>query len=692
MSITMPPDVLEKTWDSIDWATAEEKLAEEQKKLTLAAFREDENAIQKIQMRIVRNLDFKCLAVRHVVKAGSSPGVDGVRWKTPAEMMGAAISLTSKGYKAQPLRQITIVSKNTGRERKQGLPTYYDRAMSTLYGYSFLPVAEAHAERKSFAFRPGRSAQDALAYALEALKGTDAPSIIVGGDVESFFAKIQHRWLLENAPVDKKVLRELLSAGIIFDGELFPSDGEGITEGSNLSPYLGNFVLDGLQKYIYQGLHGTTYPKNYRDGNLIRFADDIFIAVYTYEEADKVLDLLAKFLAERGLNLSRKKTQIKSINDGITFLSQTFIKKNDYIYCYPSDKAVDRFISNITEVILAWRKSQRELILQLNKKLKGFASYHRSSDATEAFERIDRAVQTALLEAVKAKHPRMAPEKRRAKYWYEESNGRHCFALPEDRSVRVMRLGDTLLIDHSKIRTSANPYLDTEYMEARTHNKAIQNVTGRYRGIWERQAGRCFYCGRPILIDQPRAVVQIDLSRPPSMKNSAYIHKICEMNEHEIYLTMKDVTAMRPYDVLTVLGEIKEEPPKGARTKKKDIPDNWKHIALKRLLAKSTAASVTMSFKDLEKLEGRALPKSARQGKNWWYPRKNCNTIAEAWLTEGYTLKYVDVKKERFQLVREDASRTKLVIPAALTSQKLPDDAVFELEQHMQYIIKKYGL
>ena len=255
-----------------------------------------------------------------------------------------------------------------------------------------------------------------------------------------------------------------------------------------------------------------------------------------------------------------------------------------------------------------------------------------------------------------------------------------------------MRLGDTLLIDHAKIRTNANPYLDTEYMESRTHNKAIQNVTGRYRGIWERQAGRCFYCGRPILIDQPRAIIPIDLSRPPSIKNSAYIHKICELNQHEIYLTMKDVSAMRPYDVLSILGEIKEEPPKGARTKKKIITDDWKHIALKRFLSQSTAASVTMSFKDLERMEGRPLPKSARQGKNWWYPRKNCNTIAEAWLTEGYILKYVDVEKEKFQLVREDASRTKLVIPKALTSQKLPDDAVFELEQHMQYIIKKYGL
>ena len=33
-----------------------------------------------------------------------------------------------------------------------------------------------------------------------------------------------------------------------------------------------------------------------------------------------------------------------------------------------------------------------------------------------------------------------------------------------------------------------------------------------------------------------------------------------------------------------------------------------------------------------------------------------------------------------------------LHVPDELMRQKLPDDAVFELEQHFEYIIKKYGL
>ena len=255
----------------------------------------------------------------------------------------------------------------------------------------------------------------------------------------------------------------------------------------------------------------------------------------------------------------------------------------------------------------------------------------------------------------------------------------------------MIRLADTLLLQHQPIKTNANPFVMQDYMESRTHEKAIRNVTGKYRAVWERQAGRCFYCGRPILADQPRTVVQVDLSSPPSIKNSAYIHKICEQSQFEIYYTMEDVGAMRPYDVLAVLGEIDAAPEKGVRTKK-DIPENWRHMKFKQFLAASTAASVTLTLKELEEIDGRPLPKSARKNKDWWYPRQNCNTIAEAWLREGYVLKYIDLEKGKIQLVRAETGRSKLVIPKALTEQKLPDNAIFELQQHMAYIIKKYEL
>jgi len=691
VSIQFSDDYLGALWDKINWAAAEEKLAQLQERLTIASFRHSAKEITDIQKRIVRDLDIKCLAVRHVVNSTSSPGVDGVKWRTAGEMMRAAMSLTSKGYHASPLRQIRLIAKNTGKERRPCLPTYYDRAMNVLYGYSLIPVTEATAERKSFAFRPGRSTQDAHAYVLEALKGANAPDYVVCGDIKAYYAHIQHSWLLKNVPMDKHVLSEFLNAGIVFAGELFPAEETGISEGSNLSPYLGNFVLDGLQKHIFKGLHGTTEPSDFTNGNLIRFADDILITVRSTDAAELVVEHLRSFLAERGLHLSDEKTKICAVEDGFTFLSRTYVRKHGLMYSYPSDAAVERFIAELKTTIMTNKKSQRDLITTLNRKLKGWAGYHRYSDAEAAFRKVDVAVQTALLEAAIAKHPKLALPKLKAKYWYKESDGRHCYALPDDKSVRVIRLEDTLLLTHNKVKTNANPFVERDYTESRTHDREIQNVTGPYKAIWQRQNGNCYYCGRPILNDHPRTTVTLDLSRPPSVKNSAYIHKICAQNDFETIMTMEDLGAMRPYDVMRILEGVADAPPKGTRVKR-DIGPGWKHYKLKQFFAGSTSASISLTFLQIEEIDGRALPASAWKSKNWWYPRNNCNTIAEAWQTEGYSLHAFDLQKQKITLRRDEEGYSKLEIPSVLTQGKIPDNARFELETHMAYIINKYGL
>lgn len=691
MKIEFSDEYLASLWDNINWTAAEEKLAQLQERLTIAAFRRDAKEIEQLQKRIVRDTDIKCLAVRHVVASTSGPGVDGVRWKTTAEMMRAALSLTSKDYHASPLRQILIKAKNTGKERRPRLPTYHDRAMNVLYGYSLIPVTEATAERKSFAFRPGRSTQDAHAYVLEALKGANAPDYVLCCDIKAYYAHIQHSWLLKHVPMDKRVLSEFLNAGIVFAGELFPAEETGISEGANLSPYLGNFVLDGLQKYIYEKFHGTTAPTDYDNGNLIRFADDVLVTARSEQDAGRFLVILRDFLAERGLSISEEKTQICAVADGFTFLSRTYIRRNGLMYSYPSEKAVQRFIEDLKETIATNRKSQRELINTLNRKLKGWAGYHRYSDAEAAFRQVDVAVQAALLEAAIEKHPRLALPKLKAKYWYKESDGRHCYALPDDKSVRVIRLEDTLLITHNKVKTNANPFVERDYAESRTHAREIQNVTGQYKAIWQRQDGRCYYCGRPILSDQPRTTVQLDLTRPPSVRNSAYVHRICALNDFEVIRTSDDLSFMRPYDVLHALQEIAAEPPKGTRIKR-EIGPEWKHYRLKQYFANCTTASVTLTFLQIEEIDGRPLPASAWKSKNWWYPRGNCNTIAEAWITEGYSLHSFDLEKRKLTLHRSEEGMSKLEIPKVLTQGKIPDNAKFELETHMQYVIKKYGL
>lgn len=686
----MPNELLTKLWEDIDWKAAEEKLTKLQARLTLAAFRQDDKEIEDIQKRIVRDLDIKCLAVRHVVKSTSTPGVDGVRWRTAAEQMKAAMSLTSKGYRASPLRQIIIIDKK-GKERRPNIPTYYDRAMNVLYAYSLTPIAEARGDRKSFAFRRGRSTQDAHAYILEALKGEDAPSIIVCADIKACYSHIQHSWILKHTPMDKKVLAELLRAGIVFAGELFPSEDQGISEAANLSPQIANIVLDGLQKFIFQGLYGDEEPSDYANGNMIRFCDDIFITVRNVETAHQVLELVKAFLATRGLFLSDEKTAICHIEDGFTFMSRTYVRKNNIIYSYPSDAAVERFIGELRDFIATYKKSQRDLILSLNHRLKGWASYHRYCDASEAFRKVDTAVQTALWEAAIKKHPNMQVAKIKSKYWYKERNGKYCYALPDDKSIRVIRLADTILIIQNKVKTNANPFLDREYTEKRTHEREIQNVSGPYRAIWERQGGLCYYCGRPILADQPRTTVQLDLSQPPSIRNSAYIHRICALSDLEVIRTDKDISYLRPFDIMSILEGISQRQETIVKSKP-PINPGWKYYKLKSFFAKCTSASITLTFKEMERIGGITIPETARKNKQWWYPRKDYNRIAEAWISEGYCMRKLNLPDGKVTFHRDTDGVSRLQIPDVLITQKLPDNAIYELETYMKYIIAKYGL
>lgn len=689
-SIDFPKEYLTKMWNEVDWKAAEKKLAKLQERLTIATFRKDAKQIEDTQKRIVRDIDIKCLAVRHVVASSISPGVDGIKWRTPAEKMEAALSLDSRNYHASPMRQIIIKAKNTGKERHPRIPTYFDRAMNVLYGYSLIPVTEAMAERKSFAFRPGRSTQDAHAYVMEALKGNNAPNYVVCADIKAFYAHIQHAWLLANVPMDKKVLAEFLNAGIVFAGELFPAEDEGISEGSNISPYLGNFVLDGLQRFLFQGLHGTIAPADFANGNLIRFADDILVTVRSEKDAETVISLLNDFLSERGLALSEEKTRICNVCSGFTFLSRTYRRKDNVMYARPSDTAVERFISELRIIIENNTKSQRDLILLLNRKLKGWAGYHRYTDARSAFKKIDTAVQAALLDYTIKKYPKTPLKKIIEKYWYQSSNRKHCYALPDDKSIRVVRLSDTVLLTHNKVKTNANPFVEREYTERRINERDIQNVTGKYRSVWERQGGLCYYCGRPILVDQPRTIVTIDLKKTPSIRNSAYVHKMCVANEYEIVKTMEDISILRPFDVYALLDSILTCP--SERKSKTQITPEWKYYKLKKYFSRHSESSITLTFSQIEKIIGFPLPASARRTTDCWYPRSKYNTLAEAWLTEGYSLFRLDIPHEKMTLHRNKSGVSKLNIPDVILNEKLPDNAVYELETHMDYIIKKYGL
>lgn len=66
------------------------------------------------------------------------------------------------------------------------------------------------------------------------------------GDIKGCFDHISHKWLIDNIPMDKIMLKKWLKCGFVFNKQLFPTE-EGTPQGGIISPTLANMTLDGLQ-------------------------------------------------------------------------------------------------------------------------------------------------------------------------------------------------------------------------------------------------------------------------------------------------------------------------------------------------------------------------------------------------------------------------------------------------------------
>ncbi len=678
---SMTDDELAKLWDNIDWISAEEELLDSQQKLTKAVFTNNKERMEELQRRITMAQSSRVLAVRKITNSDSTPGIDGVKWRTSSEKMRSALLLSSYNYKAQPFRQIIIKSKHNTKERKVNIPTMYDRAMQVLYSYSIDPIAEASGDRKSFAFRKGRSLQDVHEYIVKSMSVENAPEYVLLADVKSYYSTICHEWLLANIPMERRVLEEFLKAGFVLGSSLFPTE-EGISLGTCISPILGNMVLNGLQEYIYNNYYGENMVVDYDNGNMIRFADDILLFGRSEEDCNKFCDIMTSFLQPRGLKLSIEKTYITKITDGFDFLARHYQKVNNAVICTPSEYAVARFENELKEMVQDYKGSQKSLIEALNKKLNGFATYHKVTDSSQAFKHIDITLNALLLEECERKHPKLQRKKIISKYWIKIGY-KHVYAVPSHSDVQLMRLEDVFLIRHNKVKTNVNPYLDPEYFFDRENARALQNVTGKYKAIWLRQNGKCHYCGREMLPDQPRITVTINQSQPNTINNTALIHECCQNSElNQIY--GENVELLTKEKVLELLNNL-------SNIKTTIISKNKSFDLLSEYFLSVEKTPLTLSFEQIENIMNKKLCSSAYKSTSYWTTNKH-NTISRCWINNGYIIQNLHLDKKYIVFRKENTAISRLKIPEVFLTQKIPMDAKFEIENYLEHIKKKYGL
>lgn len=259
--------------------------------------------------------------------------------------------------------------------------------------------------------------------------------------------------------MDTDILRKFLTAGTIKEDGFF-EEVRGISFCSSLSPILGNMLLDGLQTWIYDRL----YPNggtDYKNGGIVRFADDIVVTARSWEDAEKIREIVREFLDERGLKFNESKTYIASVYKGFTFLSYHFRKKHDELLVEPADGKVIDFEHRLQNLIMGFSGTQRGLIKKINDMLNGFATEYRATDAYYVFRHIDAVVEgfltDRLLGRVQGKYRKWKDDTIKRKFWIMV-NGNPVFALPNDQTVRVIQLAGVEMKAHKACKPDLNPY------------------------------------------------------------------------------------------------------------------------------------------------------------------------------------------------------------------------------------------
>ena len=529
-------------WHQIEWGQVHKTVRRLQKRIVEAHKQGRYGKVKALQHLLTRSFSAKAMAVKRVTQnqGRRTAGVDKVIWDCADKKAKAIGQLRSRDYRPQPVRRVYL-EKSNGKLRPLGIPTMRDRAMQALYLLALEPIAETTADPNSYGFRAKRSAHDAIAQSFIALSHRNSAQWILEADIQSCFDNISHAWLLDNIPMEKRMLSKWLKAGFL-DRYVFHTTREGTPQGSIISPVLANMTLNGLERKLKEAF---TEKLGYNPKvNLIRYCDD-FIVTGCSEELliQQVRPCVEEFLSERGLTLSPHKTRVTHIDEGFDFLGFNLRKYSGKLLTMPSQKNIQQLIDKIRLLIKANRQARTSsLIRVLNPVLKGWCNYYRHGVSKKVFTRINAILFRMVWRWVCRRHPNKSRKWIRSKYYTQVDRWKWVLfgKLPDkDQQLTLFNPAKVRIIRHIKVRAPANPYDPAweAYFEKRDDRHMRLSLIGKRQlsQLWKEQQGRCALCGDRITQQtgwHSHHIVWRVNGGTDHISNRVLLHPICHWQVH----------------------------------------------------------------------------------------------------------------------------------------------------------------